>query len=157
MSRAVCPGSFDPLHNGHIDVISRAARLFDEVIVAVSTNYAKKYRFGIEERMAFCTESLAHLPGVSVRAMGGGLVAEFCRDHGAVALVKGLRSSHDFDYERPMATMNRHLADIETVFLPTGTDFAHVSSTLLKEVAGLGGDIGALVPEAVLARLRPEA
>ncbi|MEG9248578.1 pantetheine-phosphate adenylyltransferase [Arthrobacter sp. Soc17.1.1.1] len=157
MSRAVCPGSFDPLHNGHIDVISRAARLFDEVIVAVSTNYAKKYRFGIEERMAFCTESLAHLPGVSVRAMGEGLVAEFCRDHGAVALVKGLRSSLDFDYERPMATMNRHLADIETVFLPTGTDFAHVSSTLLKEVAGLGGDIGALVPEAVLARLRPEA
>lgn len=157
MSRAVCPGSFDPLHNGHIDVISRAARLFDEVIVAVSTNYAKKYRFGIEERMAFCTESLAHLPRVSVRAMGEGLVAEFCRDHGAVALVKGLRSSLDFDYERPMATMNRHLADIETVFLPTGTDFAHVSSTLLKEVAGLGGDIGALVPEAVLARLRPEA
>jgi pantetheine-phosphate adenylyltransferase len=157
MSRAVCPGSFDPIHNGHIDVISRAARLFDEVIVAVSTNYAKEYRFGIEERMAFCTESLAHLPGVSVRAMGEGLVAEFCRDHGAVALVKGLRSSLDFDYERPMATMNRHLADIETVFLPTGTDFAHVSSTLLKEVAALGGDIGAFVPDAVLARLRPEA
>jgi pantetheine-phosphate adenylyltransferase len=157
MSRAVCPGSFDPIHNGHIDVISRAARLFDEVIVAVSTNYAKKYRFGIEERMAFCTESLAHLPGVSVRAMGEGLVAEFCRDHGAVALVKGLRSSLDFDYERPMATMNRHLADIETVFLPTGTDFAHVSSTLLKEVAALGGDIGAFVPDAVLARLQPEA
>ncbi|MDQ0735227.1 pantetheine-phosphate adenylyltransferase [Arthrobacter agilis] len=156
MSRAVCPGSFDPIHNGHIEVISRASRLFDEVIVAVSTNYAKKYRFGIDERLAFCSESLAHLPGVTVRPMGAGLVAEFCREHGAAALVKGLRSGLDFDYELPMATMNRHLADVETVFLPTGTEFAHVSSTLLKEVAGLGGDIGAFVPDAVLARLRPE-
>ncbi|MHA7207608.1 pantetheine-phosphate adenylyltransferase [Arthrobacter sp. MDT1-65] len=156
MSRAVCPGSFDPLHNGHIEVIRRATRLFDEVIVAVSTNHAKKYRFGIDERLAFCTESLAHLPGVTVRPMAAGLVAEFCREHGAVALVKGLRSSLDFDYELPMATMNRHLADVETVFLPTGTDFAHVSSTLLKEVAALGGDIRAFVPDAVHARLLPE-
>ena len=156
MSRAVCPGSFDPIHNGHIEVISRAAGLFDEVIVAVSTNYAKKYRFGIDERLAFCTESLAHLPGVTVRPMGAGLVADFCRDHGAAALVKGLRSSLDFDYEIPMATMNRHLTGVETVFLPTGTDFAHVSSTLLKEVATLGGDIRPFVPDAVLRRLLPD-
>ncbi|PPB50552.1 pantetheine-phosphate adenylyltransferase [Arthrobacter pityocampae] len=149
MSRAVCPGSFDPLHNGHLEVISRAARLFDEVVVAVSTNYAKTYRFDLDQRMAFCAESLAHLPGVSVLPMGGGLLAEFCREQGATAVVKGLRSGLDFDYELPMATMNRHLADIDTVFLPTDTEFAHVSSTLLKEVASLGGDVTPFVPDAV--------
>ncbi|WP_394252423.1 pantetheine-phosphate adenylyltransferase [Arthrobacter pityocampae] len=149
MSRAVCPGSFDPLHNGHLEVISRAARLFDEVIVAVSTNYAKTYRFDLDQRLAFCAESLAHLPGVRVLPMGGGLLAEFCREQGASAVVKGLRSGLDFDYELPMATMNRHLADIDTVFLPTDTEFAHVSSTLLKEVASLGGDVTPFVPDAV--------
>lgn len=149
MSRAVCPGSFDPLHNGHIEVIGRAARLFDEVIVAVSTNYAKKYRFDVDERIAFCRDGLAHLPGVTVLPMGPGLVADFCREHGAAALVKGLRSGVDFDYELPMATMNRHLTDVETVFVPTGTTFAHVSSTLLKEVASLGGDVRPFVPDAV--------
>lgn len=153
MSRAVCPGSFDPLHNGHVEVISRAARLFDEVIVAVSTNPAKKNRFDVDERIAFCTESLAHLPGVTVLPMGTGLLADFCRQQGATIIVKGLRSSLDFDYELPMATMNRHLADIETVFLPTGTEFAHVSSTLLKEVAALGGDIRPFVPDGVYRRL----
>lgn len=157
MSRAVCPGSFDPLHNGHIEVIGRAARLFDEVLVAVSTNYAKNYRFSGEERIAFCVDSLAHLPNIRVVPMGAGLLADFCRENGATALVKGLRSSLDFDYELPMATMNRHLAAVETVFLPTGTDFAHVSSTLLKEVAALGGDIRPFVPDAVLRRLNPSA
>ncbi|MFC3299493.1 pantetheine-phosphate adenylyltransferase [Arthrobacter agilis] len=153
MSRAVCPGSFDPLHNGHIEIIGRAARLFDEVIVAVSTNPAKTYRFGTDERLDLCRQGLAHLPGVRVLPMDGGLVAGFCRDHGASALVKGLRSSLDFDYELPMSTMNRHLADVETVFLPTGSEYAHVSSTLLKEVASLGGDIGPFVPAIVLQRL----
>ncbi|WDF32111.1 pantetheine-phosphate adenylyltransferase [Arthrobacter agilis] len=153
MSRAVCPGSFDPLHNGHIEIIGRAARLFDEVIVAVSTNPAKTYRFGTDERLDLCRQGLAHLPGVRVLPMDGGLVAEFCREHGASALVKGLRSSLDFDYELPMSTMNRHLADVETVFLPTGSEYAHVSSTLLKEVAALGGDIGPFVPAIVLQRL----
>jgi pantetheine-phosphate adenylyltransferase len=155
MSRAVCPGSFDPLHNGHVEIISRAARLFDEVIVAVSTNYAKTYRFPLDERIAFCTGSLSHLDGVTVLPMGSGLLADFCREHGATALVKGLRSGLDFDYELPMATMNRHLADVETVFLPTGSEFAHVSSTLLKEVAFLGGDVQPFVPEAVFRRLVP--
>ena len=157
MSRAVCPGSFDPLHNGHLEVISRAARLFDEVIVAVSTNYAKTYRFDLDQRMTFCAESLADLPGVTVLPMGEGLLADFCREHGASALVKGLRSGLDFDYELPMATMNRHLADIDTVFLPTDTEFAHVSSTLLKEVASLGGDVTPFVPDAVNRRLRTSA
>jgi pantetheine-phosphate adenylyltransferase len=155
MSRAVCPGSFDPLHNGHIEVIERAARLFDDVLVAVSTNYAKSYRFSAEERMAFCTDSLSHLPNIRVVPMGAGLLADFCRENDASALVKGLRSGLDFDYEVPMATMNRHLAGVETVFLPTGIAFAHVSSTLLKEVAALGGDIRPFVSEAVLRRLTP--
>ncbi len=157
MSRAVCPGSFDPVHNGHVDVITRAARLFDEVIVAVSTNAAKKYRFDLDDRIAFCARSLSQLPNVTVLPMGSGLVADFCRDQGADALVKGLRSGLDLDYELPMSTMNRHLADVETVFLPTGSEFAHVSSTLLKEVASLGGDIRPFVPAAVLERLRPIA
>jgi pantetheine-phosphate adenylyltransferase len=157
MSRAVCPGSFDPVHNGHVDVITRAARLFDEVIVAVSTNAAKKYRFDLDDRIAFCVRSLSQLPNVTVLPMGSGLVADFCRDQGAHALVKGLRSGLDLDYELPMATMNRHLAGVETVFLPTGSEFAHVSSTLLKEVASLGGDIRPFVPAAVLERLRPTA
>ncbi|MUK00833.1 pantetheine-phosphate adenylyltransferase [Vibrio cholerae] len=157
MSRAVCPGSFDPVHNGHVDVITRAAHLFDEVIVAVSTNPAKKYMFDLDERMTFCAGSLSHLPNVTVLPMESGLLADFCRDHGAEALVKGLRSGLDLDYELPMATMNRHLAGVETVFLPTGTDFSHVSSTLLKEVASLGGDIRPFVPASVLERLRPRA
>jgi pantetheine-phosphate adenylyltransferase len=155
MSRVVCPGSFDPLHNGHVEIISRAAGLFDEVVVAVSTNYAKKYRFSLDERIAFCEGSLAHLDGVRVVAMGPGLLADFCREAGATAVVKGLRSSADLDYELPMATMNRQLAGIDTVFLPTGTAFAHVSSTLLKEVASLGGDVRPFVPEAVFERLHP--
>ncbi|TKV29897.1 pantetheine-phosphate adenylyltransferase [Arthrobacter sp. NamB2] len=155
MTRAVCPGSFDPIHNGHVDVIGRAARLFDEVVVAVSTNYAKKYRFGIDERMAFCAQSLAHLPEVTVLPLGSGLLADFCREQGATALIKGLRSGLDFDYEMPMATMNRHLGDVETVFLPTAPQLAHVSSTLIKEVSSLGGDVGPFVPDAVLRRLVP--
>lgn len=155
MTRAICPGSFDPLHLGHVDVITRAARLFDEVVVAVSTNYVKNYRFDAEERQTLCRTSLAHLPNVTVVAMGDGLLADFCRDQGAVSVVKGLRSGLDVDYELPMARMNRHLADIETVFLPAAAEFLHVSSTLLKEVAALGGDIEPFVPPAVLRRLVP--
>ncbi|WP_298251369.1 pantetheine-phosphate adenylyltransferase [uncultured Arthrobacter sp.] len=153
MSRAVCPGSFDPIHNGHIEIISRASRLFDDVIVAVSTNYAKKYRFDVEERMEFCAQGLAHLPNVRMLPLGGGLLADFCTEHGADALVKGLRSGLDFDYELPMSTMNRHLADVDTVFLPTAAEFAHLSSSLLKEVASLGGDIEPFVPDVVRERL----
>ncbi len=158
MRRVVCPGSFDPIHNGHVEVITRAAGLFDEVVVAVSTNYAKKYRFTLEERLEITAEALAHLPGVTVEFMGRGLLAEFCRDRGAVAIVKGLRSSHDLDYELPMATMNRQLTGVETVYLPGESSFLHLSSTLLKEVASLGGDISAYVPGTVLDRMaRPTA
>ncbi len=154
MRRAVCPGSFDPIHNGHVEVIARAASLFDEVIVAISTNYSKDYRFTLEERLAIATETLTYLRGVSVEPMVDGLLAEFCRGKGANVIVKGLRSSHDFGYELPMATMNRQLTGVETVFIPAENSYTHLSSTLLKEVAELGGDISAFVPKAVLKRLR---
>ena len=154
MRRAVCPGSFDPIHNGHVEVITRAAGLFDEVIVAVSTNYAKKYRFTAEERLELAAETVGSLPGVSVVPMGEGLLAEFCRGHGASAIVKGLRSVQDYQYELPMAVMNRHLTGVETVFLPAESSYTHLSSSLIKEVAGLGGDISTYVPAAVLKRLQ---
>ncbi len=153
MRRAVCPGSFDPIHNGHLEVIARAAGLFDEVIVAISTNYAKKYRFSLDERLEMARETLASLKGIVVEPVGEGLLAEYCRQRGVSAIVKGLRSSSDFDYELPMATMNRQLSGVETVFLPAEAHYIHLSSTLIKEVAGLGGNVAEYVPRSVLRRL----
>ena len=153
MRRAVCPGSFDPIHNGHLEVIARAASLFDEVIVAVSTNYAKKYRFPLEDRIEMAKETLASLRGIVVEPVGEGLLAEYCRQRGVSAIVKGLRSSSDFDYELPMATMNRQLSGVETVFLPAEAHYLHLSSTLIKEVFTLGGNVSEFVPRSVLKRL----
>jgi pantetheine-phosphate adenylyltransferase len=153
MRRAVCPGSFDPIHNGHLEVIARAAGLFDEVIVAVSTNHAKKYRFSLEDRLDMARETLASLKGIVVEPVGEGLLAEYCRQRGVSAIVKGLRSSSDFDYELPMATMNRQLSGVETVFLPAEAHYLHLSSTLIKEVAGLGGNVSDYVPRSVQKRL----
>lgn len=154
MRRAVCPGSFDPLHNGHVEVIARASSLFDEVIVAVSTNYSKKYRFPLEERMEMARDTLTLLRGISVVPMGDGLLAEFCREQGAGVVVKGLRSAADYNYEVPMAAMNRHLSGVETVFLAADNRYMHLSSTLLKEIAKLGGDISDYVPLAVNRRFQ---
>lgn len=153
MRRAVCPGSFDPIHNGHVEIIARAASLFDEVIVAVSTNYSKKYRFSEDERVAMVEETVGGLRGVSALPMGRGLLADFCKDQGAEAIVKGLRSTVDYAYEIPMATMNRHLTGVETVFLQADTRFTHLSSSLLKEVQALGGDVDDYFPRAVIKRL----
>ncbi|WP_271394339.1 pantetheine-phosphate adenylyltransferase [Neomicrococcus lactis] len=156
MRRAVCPGSFDPVHKGHIEIIARASNLFDEVIVAVSTNYNKKHLFSEEERVNILAECVGGLRGVTVEPMGQGLLAEFCRDHGAESIVKGLRSEADYQYEVPMATMNRHLTGVETVFLQGDQTYAHVSSSLIKEVHKLGGDISDFVPTAVLKRLESQ-
>jgi pantetheine-phosphate adenylyltransferase len=149
----VCPGSFDPIHNGHLEVIARAAGLFDEVIVAVSTNQAKKYRFTLAERLEMARDTLASLKGIVVEPVGEGLLAEYCRQRGVSAIVKGLRSSSDFDYELPMATMNRQLSGVETVFLPAEAHYLHLSSTLIKEVAGLGGNVSEFVPRSVQRRM----
>ena len=154
MHRAICPGSFDPLHNGHVEVVARAAALFDEVVVAVSTNPHKRYRFDADRRLALVAESLADVAGVVVEPMGAGLLAEYAAQRGAVTLVKGLRSGEDFEYEVPMATMNRHLTGVETVFLPGDPRFLHLSSTLVKEVQGLGGDVSGFVPAPVLRALQ---
>lgn len=153
MRRAVCPGSFDPIHKGHIEVIARATGLFDEVIVAVSTNYAKKYRFSLDERIEMVRTTFSSVSGVVIEAMGPGLLPDYCHSRGASAIVKGLRSSSDFDYELPMATMNRQLSGIETVFLPGDSRYLHLSSTLIKEVYTLGGNVSDYVPRAVLRRL----
>jgi pantetheine-phosphate adenylyltransferase len=158
--RCVCPGSFDPVTEGHLDVIRRAGALFDEVVVAVLTNPAKAATFTLDERLDMLRESLAD-PGVRVESVQDQLLVEYCRSVGAVAVVKGLRSGTDFAYELPMALMNRHLSGLETVFLAGDPRLEHVSASLVKEVVAHGGDVTGLVPDAVLgrltARLAPDA
>lgn len=151
---AVYPGTFDPITNGHLDVIERAAKIFDELIVAVATNPAKQPLFSLEERAMMVKEACAHLPNVRVETLNG-LLVEFVRGVGAKVIVKGLRAISDFDYEFQMASMNRKLApDIETVFIMTSLEYAYLSSSLIKEVAMLGGCVEGLVPPPVLPRLR---
>ena len=149
MRRAVCPGSFDPVNNGHIDIFQRAARLFDEVVVAVGVNVSKSRLFTPEERLEMLREATADLPNVRVDGFTG-LIVEFCQEVDAVAIVKGIRGATDYEYELPMAQMNVHLTGIETVFLPGATGHVFVSSSLVKEVAAFGGDIAAFVPPYVL-------
>jgi len=154
--RAVCPGSFDPPTFGHLDVIRRASRLFDEVIVAVGTNVSKNRLFAADERIAMMRRACEDLPQVSVEGFAG-LVTTFCAERDAAAIVKGLRAASDFDYELQMAQMNSSLTGVETVFIPTSPDRGFVSSSLVKEVAGFGGDVSAFVPafvhDALKARL----
>jgi pantetheine-phosphate adenylyltransferase len=151
--RAVCPGSFDPPTFGHLDIIQRASRLFDEVIVAVGTNVSKNRLFDADERIAMVRRACEDLPHVSVEGFAG-LVTTFCAEHDAAAIVKGLRAASDFDYELQMAQMNSSLTGVETVFLPTSPGRGFVSSSLVKEVAGFGGDVSAFVPAFVDELLR---
>lgn len=153
-SRCVCPGSYDPVTAGHVDVIRRALALFDEVVVAVLANPAKSGTFTLQERVALLRESLAGLDRVRVDAVPPGpLLVDYCRSVGAAAVVKGLRSGTDFAYELPMALMNRRLSGLETVFLPGEPALEHISSSLVKEVAAHGGDVTGMVPDPVLPRL----
>lgn len=140
MTSAVLPGSFDPFTRGHRYVVERAARCFDELVVTVVVNPNKQGLFGIDERIALIEADCADLPNVRVDRWRG-LLVDYLRQQQISAVVKGLRSAVDFDYEQPMAQMNRELADVETVFLLTDPKFAHVSSSLVKEVAKLGGDV----------------
>ena len=152
MRRAVCPGSFDPVTNGHIDIIARASTLFDDVIVAVGVNRSKKRLFSAGERIAMITEVCAGYDNVKVDTFDG-LLTDFCKDRHVHAIDKGLRAVSDFDYELQMAQMNSSLADIETVFVPTSPEYSFLASSLVKEVAAYGGDVSSLVPPQVLARL----
>jgi pantetheine-phosphate adenylyltransferase len=150
--RAVCPGSFDPVTNGHLDIVSRASKLFDEVVVAVLINKSKQGLFTVDERMDMLREVCAEFPNVTVDAFHG-LLVNFCRERDIVAIVKGLRAVSDFDYELQMAQMNSSLAPVETVFVPTSPTYSFLASSLVKEVAAYGGDVSGLVPEKVLPRL----
>jgi pantetheine-phosphate adenylyltransferase len=152
--RCVCPGSYDPVTNGHVDVVSRASRLFDEVVVAILHNPSKKGTFTVPERSELLEQSLGHLPNVRIAAWADTLVVDVCREVGAQAMVKGLRGGTDFAYELPMAHMNRHLTGVETLFIAADPALQHVSSSLIKEVVRYGGDVTGLVPDAVLAALK---
>lgn len=155
MRKAVCPGSFDPITNGHLDVIKRAVKLFDELVVAVSagsTNPDKKAMFTLDERIELIKEVTTDLVGLTVIAFKG-LLVDVCHDVQADCVVKGVRAVSDFDYEMQMAQMNGRMG-IETVFLPTSPEYSYLSSSLMKEVVALGGDINGLVPLEVEKRLK---
>jgi pantetheine-phosphate adenylyltransferase len=148
MRRAVCPGSFDPPTNGHLDVIGRASALFDEIVVAVLVNKNKKSLFTVDERMAMLREIVAPYPNVRVDSFHG-LLVDYCRDNDIRAIVKGLRVVTDFEYELQMAQMNQRLSGVDTLFMSTSPDYSFVSSSLVKEVATYGGDVAHLLPESV--------
>jgi pantetheine-phosphate adenylyltransferase len=150
--RAVCPGSFDPITNGHLDIIERASRLYDVVHVAVLVNPSKKGMFSVDERIAMIEEITADYGNVKVESHQG-LLVDYCRDRDIPAIVKGLRAVSDFDYELQMAQMNHGLTGVETLFVPTNPTYSFLSSSLIKEVATLGGDVSHLVPDLVLRRL----
>jgi pantetheine-phosphate adenylyltransferase/16S rRNA (guanine(966)-N(2))-methyltransferase RsmD len=151
--RVVCPGSFDPVTNGHLDIVGRAADLWDEVTVAVLVNRNKSGLFSVAERMEMLATVTQSWPNVRIDSFDG-LLVDFCRDRGIPAIVKGLRAVSDFDYELQMAQMNHRLAGVETLFVPTNAIYSYLSSSLVKEVALHGGDISGLVPDLVADRLR---
>ncbi|GGL86847.1 MULTISPECIES: pantetheine-phosphate adenylyltransferase [Micromonospora] len=158
MRRAVCPGSFDPVTNGHLDIVGRASRLFDEVIVVVLINQSKTSLFTVEERIDMLQKVTSSYPNIRVESFRG-LLVDFCRAQQATVLVKGLRAVSDFDYELQMAHMNIGLAGVETLFMPTNPLYSFLSSSLVKDVAKWGGDVSPHVPdlvrEALAARLDP--
>ena len=150
---ALCPGTFDPVTNGHLDIVERAAQHFDRVVVAVLDNPGKRPLFAVAERVAMLEETTAHLDRVAVDSFSG-LLVEYAERIGANAIVKGLRAVSDFEYEIQMAQMNRRLSGVETFFMPTAPTWSYLSSSLVREVASLGGDVSSLVPAPVAERLR---
>ncbi|GAB3702870.1 pantetheine-phosphate adenylyltransferase [Mariniluteicoccus flavus] len=154
--KAICPGSFDPVTHGHLDIIGRASVLFDAVVVGVGRNMAKNGLFQPDERVEMLTDAVAEMGNVEVTPISG-LLVDFCRENDIEAIVKGLRFASDFDYELQMAQMNRKLTGIETILLPTAAQWSYVSSTLVREVAALGGDVREFVPAMVAERIRERA
>lgn len=156
MKKAVCPGSFDPITNGHLDVIERASHLFDEVVIAVLVNNSKSSLFTIEERIVLARDCVKHLPNVKVD-MWSGLLVDYCRENKVDAIVKGLRAVSDFDYELQMAQMNLQLKGVDTLLMATKPAYSFLSSSLVREIARYGGDVSNLVPPGVLSELTRKA
>ena len=152
MRRVVCPGSFDPVTNGHLDIISRASRLYDEVVVAVLINKTKTGLFTIDERLEMLSEVTKEYGNVKVDSFHG-LLVDFCRQNDIPVIVKGLRAVSDYEYELQMAQMNHRLAGVETLFMSTNPLYSFLSSSLMKEVAKWGGDVSGLVPDVIAERL----
>ncbi len=151
--RVVCPGSFDPVTNGHLDIIGRAAGLYDEVVVAVLINVTKQGLFTVDERVEMLNEVTRRYGNVRVEKFHG-LLVDFCAANGISAVIKGLRAVSDFEYEMQMAQMNYRMAKVETLFMTTNPLYSFLRSSLVKEIAKYGGDVSGLVPELVLGRLR---
>ena len=156
MRIACCPGTYDPVTNGHLDIVARAAKVFDSVIVAVLVNPGKQPLFTLEERLALLKDASAEIPGVEVDSFEG-LLVDYARHRGVSAIVKGLRAVSDFDYELQMAQMNYRLAGVETMFMTTNPSYSYLSSSLVKDVARNGGDVSGLVPGPVATMLRERA
>ncbi len=152
MRRAVCPGSFDPVTLGHLDIIERASRIYDEVVVAVLVNQKKASLYTVEERMDLLSEVTAPYGNITVDSFRG-LLVDYCGEHSIPVIVKGLRAISDFDYELQMAQMNHGLAGVETMFMTTNPLYSFLSSSLVKEVATYGGDVSGLVPPLVYTSL----
>lgn len=152
MRTAVCPGSFDPVTNGHLDVFGRAAAMYDEVTVAVLSNSTKSALFTIDERIALLSEAVSPWANIKVATFQG-LLVEFCQKNEIGVIVKGLRAVSDFDYELQMAQMNYRLAKVETAFIATNPEYGYLSSSLIKEISRNGGDVSGLVPDNVLQAL----
>jgi pantetheine-phosphate adenylyltransferase len=152
MRRAICPGSYDPATNGHLDIIERAARQFDEIVVAVMINKTKNCLFEVSDRLAMLKEITEHLSGVRVDSWHG-LLVDYCTANGITTIVKGLRAVSDFDYELQMAQLNYQLSGVDTMFLPSKPHYSFLSSSVVKEVATYGGDVGHLLPPTVHQRL----
>jgi pantetheine-phosphate adenylyltransferase len=150
MTRAVCPGSFDPVTHGHLDVIERTARIVDDVVIAVGTNISKSALFSPDERVEMLADECAQWSNVEVTLFGG-LLVDFCAAHDIDVISKGLRAG-DFSYELQMAQMNRKLTGVDTIFLPTSPQWAFVSSSLVREVATLGGDVTPFLPAKIAER-----
>lgn len=152
MKRVVCPGSFDPITFGHLDIIERASVLFDEVVIAVLVNKTKKTLFTVDERLEMIAEVTAQYPNVRVDSWSG-LLVDYCETHDVKAIVKGLRAVTDFDYELQMSQINLQLKGVETLFMSTAPQHSFVSSSLVKEIATFGGDVSPYVPASIIAKL----
>jgi pantetheine-phosphate adenylyltransferase len=150
--RVVCPGSFDPVTNGHLDIVSRASRLFDEVVVAVMINKTKQGLFSVDERIEMLEEVTKEYGNVKIDKWHG-LLVDFCRQNDIPMIVKGLRAVSDYEYELQMAQMNHRMAGVETMFMSTNPLYSYLSSSLMKEIVKYGGDVSGLIPEAVHGRL----